>query len=411
MIICQKCSVVNFISEEACRRCGATLMVLTQPSRQEGSLPVFEEHLLERISALENVTGRLEERLGTMAEMVQQLTTESFYDHSLSKSLVESLDRAGIVCRQDLEKDWRRRAKQDLEQSEERNHLELSKLTFLSAFRGKNKDDFSKLVDKSNQFFLERKYWRGLKALERAFLADPQNCEVGLFLGKTYFEFREYGEAGKCLKRVLKSDPNHFEANLLVGLLAKRRGDLSKARRYLSNAVNICHSSLTAHVILGSVLVSLGEASEALGHFCRALYLKPSSKIYLLVGTLYSLQGRKQYAIQHIKKAIEMDPRCDQAFFQLGLAFLKRNWKRKAKKCFQQAHQLNPEESRYSDAASLAQKPDNCKGALAKLQVVAVLNDEAVEIFLQEELQLNFQRGNSSSSLNQQELENSRRQV
>lgn len=411
MIICQKCSVVNFISEEACRRCGATLMVLTQPSRQEGSLPVFEEHLLERISTLENVTDKLEERLDAMADMVQQLTTESFYDHSLSKSLVEILDHAGIVCRQDLEKDWRRRVKQHLEQSEERNHLEVSKRTFLSAFRGKNKDHFSKLVDKSNQLFLERKYWRGLKALEMAFSADPQNCEVGLFLGKAYFEFREYSEAGKCLKRVLKSDPNHFEANLLVGLLAKRKEDLSKARRYLSNAVNLCHSSLTAHVILGSVLVSLGKNSEALDHFCQALYLKPSSKIYLLVGTLYLLQGRKQYAIQHMKKAIEMDPRCDQAFFQLGLAFLKQNWKRKARKCFQQAHQLNPEESRYSDAASLAQKPDRREEALAELQVTTLLNDETVEIFLQEELQLNFQRGNSSSRINQQELENSGRQV
>lgn len=411
MIICQKCSVVNSISEETCHRCGAPLMVLAQPNGQEGSLPVFEEHLLERLSALENVTGRLEERLGAMAEMIQQLTTESFFDDCLNKSLVESLDRAGIVCRQDLERDWRRRAKQDLEQSEERNYLELSKRTFLSAFRGKNKDQFSKLVDKSNQLFLERKYWRGLKALERAFSADPQNCEVGLFLGKTYFEFREYGAAGKYLKRVLKSDPHHFEANLLVGLLAKRRGDLLKARRYLSNAVNLCHSSLTAHVILGSVLVSLGEASEALSHFCRALYLKPSSKIYLLVGTLYLLQGRKQYAIQNMEKAIEMDPRCDQAFFQLGLAFLQRNWKRKAKKYFQQAHQLNPAESRYIDATCLAQKSDNRKGALAELQVATLLNDEAVEIFLQEELQLNFQRGSSSSKLNQKELENSRRQV
>jgi hypothetical protein len=47
---------------------------------QSGTLPVLEEHLLERISALEYALGQLDERLNGIL-LIQQLSTESFYDH------------------------------------------------------------------------------------------------------------------------------------------------------------------------------------------------------------------------------------------------------------------------------------------------------------------------------------------
>ena len=105
----------------------------------------------------------------------------------------------------------------------------------------------------------------------------------------------------------------------MTGLLAKREGDLPRAKRYLSKAVDICQTSLAARVSLGAVLVSLGEDSRALGHFSHALNLKPSPQMYLMVGSIYSKQGRVRHAIKHMKKALEIDPSCDQAFFQLGL--------------------------------------------------------------------------------------------
>jgi tetratricopeptide (TPR) repeat protein len=228
--------------------------------------------------------------------------------------------------------------------------------------------------------------------LEQAFSADPQNCEVGIFLGKIYYEFENFADAGKYLKRVLKYNPHHFEANLLTGLLAKRRGDFVNARQFLGNAVDICQTSLAAHVFLGSVLVALGEDSEALGHFSRALNLKPSPQMYLMVGSIYSRQGQLRYAIQHIKKAIEMDPGCDEAFFQLGLAFLEQNWTKKARECIQTAAQLNPKESRYKDALQLFLSNRPKSAPLTDWKRNAVLNEESMEYLVKDELRLNFRR-------------------
>jgi len=390
VIFCQKCGAQNQIGEEICAKCGTKLMILPYAHRLNSSLPILDEHFLERISALEYSIGRLDERLNEIYDLVQQLSTDSFYDHTMIESIAEALKRLQIVGKQDLERDWHERVTQRLLETEEREKFEASKKSFLNAFRGKDKNRFSKLIEESRQHFIKKNYRRGLKALERAFSADPQNCEIGMFLGKLHYEFQNFTDAGKHLKRVLKTNPRHFEANLLTGLLARRRGDFVAARQFLDNAVGICQTSLAAHVFLGSVLVSLGEDARALGHFSRALNLKSSPQMYLMVGSIYSRQGRLRDAIKHMKKAIEMDPTCHEAFFQLGLAFLEQNWTRKAKECIKTAAQLNPKESRYQDALGFFVSDQPKPASITDLKRGLALNEE--EFLVKDELRLNFRQ-------------------
>jgi tetratricopeptide (TPR) repeat protein len=392
MIFCQRCGTQNQIGEEICLKCGTKLMIMSYAHRLNSNLPILDEHFLERISALEYTMGRLDERLNQIYDLVQQLTTDSFYDHTMIESIAGALKRLQLVGKRDLERDWHKRLSQRLLESEERERFEASKKSFLNAFRGKDKGRFSRLIEEGSQHFLRKNYRRGLRALEQAFSADPQNCEIGIFLGRIYYEFENFVCAGKCLERVLKNNPHHFEANLLTGLMAKRRGDFATARRFLVNAVDICQTSLAAHVFLGSVLVSLGEDKEALGHFSCALNLKPSPQMYLMVGSIYSRQGQLRYAIKHMKKAIEMDPGCDEAFFQLGLAFLEQNWTKKARECIQTAAQLNPKESRYKDALELFLDNRPKLASLSDWKRNPILNEESMEFLVKDELRLTFRR-------------------
>jgi tetratricopeptide (TPR) repeat protein len=160
--------------------------------------------------------------------------------------------------------------------------------------------------------------------------------------------------------------------------------------------VDICQTSLAARIFLGSVLVSLGEDSRAFGHFSHALNL-PSPQMYLLVGSIYSRQGKVRHAIKHMKKAIEIDPSCDQAFFQLGLAFLEQNWKKRARECFQAALKLNPKESRYKNALETFLKNHMKLDSRIDLELGSLLNEESMEILVKDELQLNFRRSEPSA--------------
>src|SRR5206468_11189471 len=114
--------------------------------------------------------------LNGIHELIQQLSTESFYDHTMIESIAEALKKLQIVGKRDLERDWHNRVTQRLLESEERQKFESCRQSFLNAFRGKDKERFSRLIEESSQSFIERNYRRGLRALEKAYSSDPQNC-------------------------------------------------------------------------------------------------------------------------------------------------------------------------------------------------------------------------------------------
>ena len=134
VILCQKCGTKNLIGDESCFKCGTRLMILPYAYRQNMGMPILDEHFLERISALEYSIGRLDERLNEIYDLVQQLATDSFYDHTMIESIADALKRVQIVGKRDLEKDWQRRVAQRLWESEERERFESSKKTFINHF-------------------------------------------------------------------------------------------------------------------------------------------------------------------------------------------------------------------------------------------------------------------------------------
>jgi hypothetical protein len=64
---CQKCLAANPLGQEFCARCGTRLMIVVEPlgGRYDAAdaAASSEEHLLERISALENRLERLTEKV------------------------------------------------------------------------------------------------------------------------------------------------------------------------------------------------------------------------------------------------------------------------------------------------------------------------------------------------------------
>jgi hypothetical protein len=78
---CQKCLAGNPLGQELCGRCGTRLMLVVEPpaARYEdsGMMPTHEEHLLERVSALENRHLRLTEKLGGTVVLVTMGTSDA----------------------------------------------------------------------------------------------------------------------------------------------------------------------------------------------------------------------------------------------------------------------------------------------------------------------------------------------
>ncbi len=107
---CQKCRAANPLGQEFCLRCGTRLMLVVQPpSMRVGNFETTpnEEHLLERLTILENTMARLAERLEQGLNLLLRQSETAYTNHALVKSLVEILNECGVVDTDRLESLWR----------------------------------------------------------------------------------------------------------------------------------------------------------------------------------------------------------------------------------------------------------------------------------------------------------------
>ena len=91
-------------------RCGTRLMIVVQPpSMRVDSMETtpHEEHLLERLTILENTLARLAERLEQGLKLLLRQSETTSTHHALVKSLIEILNECGVVDQTRLESKWR----------------------------------------------------------------------------------------------------------------------------------------------------------------------------------------------------------------------------------------------------------------------------------------------------------------
>jgi len=346
MIHCQNCTTRNSLEREFCWKCGSKLLVTSGTVPMDSAIAFMDEHVLERISALEYSINSLTRRVDSLLETIERVAASNFIDHTMIETLTDSLETAGIDLK-NLEADWRKRLDSRILETEEVDRLGNRMQRVMDSYRGNDRKQFGLWIEKSYDLFVANKPGESVHFLKTAFENAPANSELGLLLAEVYFQEHEYAKAKDCVGKILKRHPKHFEATFLMGLIQQRRGKLQEAQATLETAVGLKKESSAAHASLGSLLAAIGDRQQAIKHLMTALKLKPSAPVHFLIGAVYYGAGQQRRAIQHLKKATKLDPQFGEAHYQLGLLCLEMNWLRKAQECFKTAQALNPRESRY----------------------------------------------------------------
>jgi tetratricopeptide (TPR) repeat protein len=312
----------------------------------DSAIPFLDEHVLERISALEYTLNSLSKRVEMLMETVERVAASNFVDHTMIETLTDSLESAGINLK-NLEAEWRRRLDSRILETEEMDRLADRVQRILESYRGPDRKQFANWIEKAYELLTAERAADSLDPLKAAFEHEPLNSELGLLLAEVYFQAEHYTNAKECITQVLAAKPEDFEATFLMGLIQQRKGNLREAQAKLEKAVGLKKESSAAHASLGSLLAQTGNNQQALKHLTTALKLKPSASIHFLMGAVYYGAGQHKRAIQHLRQATKLDPQFGEAHYQLGLLCLEMNWLRKAQECFRTAQALNPRESRY----------------------------------------------------------------
>ncbi|MBW3563231.1 MAG: tetratricopeptide repeat protein [Acidobacteria bacterium] len=363
-MLCQTCGALNHEEREYCFRCQNKLLVLSGIGAFDADFDAeyddpeevsFDEHLLERVSALEEVVRRSAETLKALLGEVRQQERSIFVNQTGLLSLKEILERRSVVPPEELIDIWESKMGEQMLALEKKERFVERRDRIVSLFRGTRSDRFGELINEVEQAIESFDQKRAMKLLEDAFKLDRQNHELSFFIGETYFNDNDLDRSRIFLERTLEVQPHHFDAAVLYGVLLREQNDLTGAEQWLRHSLQISQDSFLPYFSLGAIYALQGKYIRAQKFLEHAIELEPIPQAHYLLGTILYEKGQLEKAIKALQTALRIDPEYEEAIYSLGLCYLDRNWHRKAMRCFESALELNPNKMEYQHAVRLYQ--------------------------------------------------------
>ncbi|MCH9649897.1 MAG: tetratricopeptide repeat protein [Deltaproteobacteria bacterium] len=356
-LFCQVCGVTNQADREFCRRCHHKLLVVSgtlfeedldfDSMGEEGFS--FDEHLLERISILEEVVKRSAESLRQLLGALRKQERNILVNNTGLAALRELLEEKRVLASDDWNELWQSRMDDHSLSLEKRERFLVRRERMSSLFEGRRQADFQDLLQDAETAFSAFDREGAHRALEAAYRLDGNNYELAHFLGETHFDDGDTDLALKYFSKVLELKSDHYEGLVYGGAIFYEKGDSERAEELLKRATVLYSDAFLPHFSLGAVFASQGELSQAVAYLERAVELDAVPQaLYLLGSCLYEM-GRASEAIRCLQDAVRADPASEEAHQLLGLAYLDRRWSRKALDALRQAQRLNPKKMHYRD--------------------------------------------------------------
>jgi tetratricopeptide (TPR) repeat protein len=361
-MLCQTCSAYNEDEREYCFRCQNKLLVLSGITAfEEEDLEDYEEeedlsldeHLLERVSAIEEIVKRSAETIRSLVDAVQKHERAIFVNQTGLLSVKELLEKKNVLSSDEVVELWESKMGEQMLALEKKQRFTERKDRIVSLFRGDKRERFLLLVADAEAAFDAFDPDRGMKMLEESFRLDRDNYELSFFLGEMLFNDGNLDRAKAYLERTLEVQPDHFDAAVFYGVLLHERQDLKGAERWLRRAIQISQESFLPYFSLGAIYARKGKLLRAQKFLEKAIQLEAIPQAYFLLGTIFYEKGQLDRAIRSFQAALKLDPDYEEAIYHLGLCYLDRNWNRKAIECFQEALELNPNKMEYQQAVKI----------------------------------------------------------
>jgi tetratricopeptide (TPR) repeat protein len=354
--------VKNPDDEEFCERCHSKLLVLSGvgvvdegTGETQEEIP-FDEHLLERISTLEDVVKRTAEAVKSLFESIGNLEKNLFVAHTGILALQETLERTGAVRSEEVLDLWETKLDARMQAVEKKDRFLERRDRIVARFSSENREAFLRRLREAEFAILALDADRGIRTLEELYRLDRGNVELGFYLAETYFSGGDLQKASGYFKKILAVEPDHFESLVYSGIAASESGEVEEAESLLKRAGERRPDAFLPHFALGALCAHASRWDEAERALTEAVDIAPVPSAFVLLGTVYREKGELSRAIQAFERAQEVEPDNEDAVFQLGLCYLEKNWHKRALDCFQQALEKNPKRLEFQEAVRLLER-------------------------------------------------------
>ena len=194
--------------------------------------------------------------------------------------------------------------------------------------------------------------------LEAVFVADADNkVDTLVKLANTYLKYERYDEAAREFERIQKystSDIDLARMSVGFGRITLVQGDVPQAIAHYKRAVHLGLKTTETYYYLGIAYMQKRDALSAIKQFHHALKVDADHpESHLMLGTLYTTNGKFKDAERHYQRAIELLPEMASAYH--GLAYLYGEHNRNMEKAIvlaRRATELSPKSAPYYNTLS-----------------------------------------------------------
>jgi tetratricopeptide (TPR) repeat protein len=166
----------------------------------------------------------------------------------------------------------------------------------------------------------------------------------------THAQARRWHDSVTLFTHTLAVEERNPVAHTLLGMALAEQRDLERAVGHFERALELRPAFSAAHVALGAALAQLGRADDAVGHFEAALAVEPTSVDALNnLGRVLLDRGRIDEAIARYEAALALAPDRPMLHANLGMALGRRGRLDEARAALEQAVALDPTSVRALD--------------------------------------------------------------
>ncbi|HET6329345.1 MAG TPA: tetratricopeptide repeat protein [Holophagaceae bacterium] len=311
---CQNCLAWNSGDRETCVKCGTRLLILRgdqaweeEPEEADGE--DLEEHLLERITGLEETVRRVETYLETVSDQLGKLERAEIMLRNGLMALVQEMEQHRQLDAKAFSERWEALVEENLHLIGARELFTRYRARILPIARPKSMAQLRRALNETMAFLEEGQLAEAADRLALAVQQDPKNYEL-IFTAAALLEAAQrFEDAEGLARKVVQLSPRHFEGwMLLARLLWELPDQVDEAIESLETAAEIHPEDAEPHLMLAELLQEQDDLQGALDAALAAVKRRRDGETLLRLGRVRLARGEGTEAVPVLKDASAHQP-------------------------------------------------------------------------------------------------------
>jgi len=307
---CQNCLAWNPGERETCLKCGTRLLILAgdqtwedEPDDSDAGEDL-EEHLLERITGLEETMRRVETYLETVSDQLGKLERSEVMLRNGLMALVQEMEHNRQLDAQAFSERWEHLVEENLHLISARELFTRYRARILPIARPKSMAQLKRALLETTALLESADLPGAAQRLGQALPLDPKNYELIFTAASLHEASQNFEEAEILARKAVGLSPRHFEAWMLLGkLLQELPEHADQAIEALHQASDLRPDDPEPRMMLAELLLDQDDLQGALEAAQEAVARRKDGETLLLLGQVHLARGESLMAVPALKEA------------------------------------------------------------------------------------------------------------